>query len=365
MAPSRPTENEVLVLVVDDDDQMRAVIYHAVKNAGYACLVAKNGQDALLYVDRNPVDVVIADIIMPGMNGMVLLEKIKAVSNANVIMVTGHLEVYSFEEVIDKGADDFLQKPINSRELTLRLKRVLKMRAMLAEKDKVENTLKHREMQLRRVGLRTGKIEEALRKKFALELHDRIGQNLTALNLNLTALKDSVNQTDIQVSRKIIADSMQLLTDTFSDVRDIMAKLRPVGLDDYGLAGAVGWYVERFKQRTGIEVETDMAAYTTRLPLWHETIIFRVTQEAFTNIAKHSKATRVKVAIAQTESEVVYRISDNGIGFDMEQFRVPGENAGWGLLSMKERTKSNNAHFALHSEVGKGTTITITVRPMG
>ena len=296
----------------------------------------------------------ITDIIMPGMDGIELLREIKKESDTDVIVVTGHTENYSFDEVIEQGADDFIHKPINSQELVLRLKRVLRMRSALAEKNRTEKALKDREIQLRRVVLKASQNQEALSKKFAMELHDRIGQNLTALNLNLNALKDIIHTSEKEKTDKLICDSMNLVTDTAADVRNIMSQLRPVGLDDYGLAGAIGSYVKRFTERTGIHVGTNTNEYCRQLSLWKETTLFRITQEVFTNIAKHSKATHVNLTLTEKKDYVRYIISDNGVGFDTSAPRVAGENSGWGIVGMKERAVNNNLGLHIDSENWQG-----------
>ena len=350
----------ILILVVDDDVQMRSAIYHIIKKSGYDCLVAGNGTDAFEFLKANPVDVVVADIVMPGMDGIQLLKKIKAACDSDVMVMTGYTSSYSFDQVIEQGAADFIEKPIKSRELILRLKRILRMRKILEEKNRTETALKEKEIQLRKIGQRTIKNEEEIRKGLAMELHDRIGQNLTALNLNLNVLKTHFPSDDPSRAFRIIEDSLELVSMTTVDVRDIMTRLRPVGLDDYGLSGAVGWYVKQFSKRSGISVETDMDGYINRLPLFIETILFRITQEAFTNILKHSGATRVNVTLTESVGDVEYTISDNGNGFDTGSIQAGGKS-GWGLMIMKERLATNNAEIDIQSEIGKGTTLKIHI----
>ena len=352
---------DVLILIVDDDKQMRYVLYHMIKNAGYDCLVASNGADALEFLKNNPVDLVITDIIMPEIDGIDILNEIKKNYNTNVILITAYTRDYPTYELIEKGADDFIQKPITGSELILRVKRVLKTRQLIAEQKLTENALREAQGRFRAVAARVDEMEEELRKTLAMELHDRIGQNLTALNINLNVLKNAMAGEYLEKNIKIFDDSMELIRETAEHTRDIMARLRPVGLDDYGLEGAINWYVKRFSDRNGIKVDVDMKGYCHRLPIHVELLLFRVIKEAFTNISKHAHATKVKIAVEEAEHRVTIRISDNGRGFDLKSIKLPEDFGGWGLLTIRERLRVQNGKFKIDSAPGKGTVVTVSV----
>ncbi|AQV03104.1 diguanylate cyclase response regulator [Desulfococcus multivorans] len=118
------------VLIVDDDDMIRALMNDFMKTLGYQCYTASSGLEALRILEENPVDVVITDIIMPGMDGLELTRKIKEKYDYEIIVMTGFSGAYSYEEVIQKGASDFVFKPVRYEELHLRLQRVLRERSM-------------------------------------------------------------------------------------------------------------------------------------------------------------------------------------------------------------------------------------------
>ncbi|MBA3029191.1 MAG: response regulator [Desulfobacteraceae bacterium] len=348
-----------MILIVDDDRQMRYILYHMLKNAGYNCLVSGSGHDALAYLENNPVELVIADIMMPEMNGVVLLEQIKKRSNTDVILITAYTRDYPTHEMIDRGADDFIQKPISGSELILRVKRVLKTRALLEERNRAEAEIRAKEAQLRALAARTGDVEEEMRRNFAMELHDRIGQNLTALNINLSLLKSVLPENSDPRNTRIIEDSQNLIMETAEHTRDIMGRLRPAALDDYGLTGAIKVYAKAFTERTGIRVDLNMEKYLNRLPVIDEMILFRVSQEIFTNIAKHSKASLVSVFLEETPGRVHYSIADNGNGFDPEILSNPSIKAGYGIATIRERLRLKNADFKLDSKPGKGAVVEI------
>jgi signal transduction histidine kinase len=231
----------------------------------------------------------------------------------------------------------------------------------MEERNRAEAEIRSKEAQLRLLAGRAGDVEEDMRKKIAMELHDRIGQNLTALNINLSFLKNTLPEGVDDKKNRIIEDCLNLVMETADHTRDIMGRLRPLGLDDYGLAGAIQAYVRKFTERTGIRVELDTESYLDRLPVNEEMLLFRVTQEIFTNIAKHSKADQVSLRIAQRPGRVHYTVMDNGVGFDSESLGKANIHKGYGLATIRERLIIKNADFKVKSKPGKGTTIEVDV----
>ena len=132
------------IMVVEDEELIRDMIQQNIEWAGYKCTIAKNVEEALkiLTLDRKKVDAIITDIRMPGQSGIELTKKVKENYDSDVIVMTGFAEDFDYEKVIESGASDFFQKPINSKELMLRLKRVLKERVLLAERNRADKELK-------------------------------------------------------------------------------------------------------------------------------------------------------------------------------------------------------------------------------
>ncbi len=137
-AIDRETRESFLIMVVDDEDLIRDMILQGVKLAGYRCISAGNGDEALILMEKNRVDIVITDINMPGMNGIELTQKIRKDFDSDIIIMTGFVKDFSYENVIVQGASDFIQKPVTLDELELRLQRVLKERTIFAERNKAE-----------------------------------------------------------------------------------------------------------------------------------------------------------------------------------------------------------------------------------
>ncbi len=133
--------DQVPVLVVDDEVPITEMIYQALSKAGYVCHTAQSGEQALEIIEKTPVDVVITDIRMPGMSGVDLLKRIKSDYDTDVMVMTGFTENYNYESIVAAGASDFIQKPISFKELTIRLKRVLRMRYLLIERNQINQKL--------------------------------------------------------------------------------------------------------------------------------------------------------------------------------------------------------------------------------
>lgn len=205
-------------------------------------------------------------------------------------------------------------------------------------------------------------VQEDERRHLAVELHDRTGQNLTAINLHLRVIRDQLSPEAVTL-RARVDDAAALVGETVEAVRDVMADLRPPVLEDYGLFTALHWYAEMFSRRTGIAAEVTGAEPAPRLSRVIEAALFRVAQEACTNVAKHAQASHVSVALAQAAGMVRMTIADNGVGFEQDNAAQPG--SGWGMVSMGERVEAVGGVLRVDSEPGLGTQIVVEVPQAG
>ena len=232
----------------------------------------------------------------------------------------------------------------------------------ITEREKAEQNLKASEAILRALSIRLQEVEEAHRKDIARELHDRIGQSLTALNINLNILQKQCLPEQKQKFGERLQDSIDLVEKTTVNIRDVMAELRPQVLDDYGLAASLRWYRERFSQRSGIKVDLETATIEdTRLPEAVETALFRITQEAFNNVIKHAQAASVSVAAVKAAESIYVTITDDGRGFDASVGKSSQHLQNWGLVNMRERAEALGGQFQIESELGKGTRLRVKI----
>jgi two-component system sensor histidine kinase UhpB len=151
-----------------------------------------------------------------------------------------------------------------------------------------------------------------------------------------------------------LSDSLALVEGTLQTIEDVMAELRPPLLDEYGLAAALGWYAAEYSKRTGIRVEVhDPDELARNLSLEAAVALFRIAQEALTNIAKHSHASNARISIHNEAGELVLAISDDGDGFDAARLAP----TRWGVTTMRERVAAIGGRLDIESAPGGGTTV--------
>lgn len=201
--------------------------------------------------------------------------------------------------------------------------------------------------QLNRVSWHLIEGQEDAARRFSHELHDELGQALAGLKANLV----TVTAEDLHRRR---LDCLHLLDEAIGNVRELSQLLRPVILDDFGLTAAIRWLTERFQERTRIQVAFH-TNFSGRLADDLETHLFRITQEALTNIARHSGATHVEVSLQMLEPDVILVISDDGIGLQPKQKPVPS----LGLVGMQARAEQLGGSFHITKAANGGVRVEV------
>jgi signal transduction histidine kinase len=196
--------------------------------------------------------------------------------------------------------------------------------------------------------------QEEERRTIARELHDEVGQVLTAIKVELAMaqrqIESSGGDRDALTGARSIADG------ALSTVRDLSHLLHPAMLDDLGLAAAIEWYAKGFERRHGVRIEVLCDRMDDRLAADTEAAVYRIVQEALTNVAKHAQATRCRIFLQRLPHTLLATIEDDGVGFD------PGATGrGLGLISIRERVGQVRGELRLEATPGKGTRLTIEV----
>ena len=194
--------------------------------------------------------------------------------------------------------------------------------------------------------------QETERQRLARELHDETGQALTSMLLGLRTAEETK---DDAARRQALASLRELASSTLQDVRRLAVELRPKALDDFGLVAALERLVEGFRERTGLDAQFQ-ARLDGRLPYDTETALYRIVQEALTNVVKHSRATTVSIVLARKGASVTAVIEDDGVGFTPD---APAE--GLGLVGMRERIALVGGRLTIESASGAGTTLVAEV----
>jgi signal transduction histidine kinase len=194
--------------------------------------------------------------------------------------------------------------------------------------------------------------QELERQRLARELHDETGQALTSILLGLKGVEDAG---DPEGLAEATAELRELVVTTLQDVRRLAVELRPKALDDFGLVPALERLVDTFREQTGIEVDLESQLDEGRLPPDVETTLYRITQEALTNVVKHAQAHRVSIVLTRRDGAVAAVIEDDGKGF------AEARPSGLGLLGMRERVGLVGGRVEVESAPGSGTTLSIEV----
>jgi two-component system sensor histidine kinase UhpB len=222
----------------------------------------------------------------------------------------------------------------------------------ITDRKKAEEELNTSLEQLHHVAQHIEEVRENERLAISRELHDDIGQALTAVKIDLATIKQSV--TDMATVLKINKASA-LVSDTIKTVQRITSQLRPQIIDDLGLETAIEWYTKEFEQRNRVKINLDIESDIIITPE-ASLIIFRIMQEALTNIARYSEATTVKIRLSKKGDNIDFSISDNGIGITEDKINT---KKSFGIISMKERAASLGGTLKISREDNNFTVINL------
>lgn len=256
-----------------------------------------------------------------------------------------------------------------SSEMTLLRRRDLELLKTIASQltIAIENATRYGESQARETlrGELLHQIvsaQERERQRIARELHDGTGQTLTALGLGFAAASENVQHNPDLASAQL-AELKVMSTQALQELRDLIRDLRPSILDDLGLVPALKSQVQLFEERTGVRAELVLNGRRQRVQPEIETIVFRIAQEALTNVAKHAHASQVTVQIGFAETVLNLEVRDDGQGFVPQTVFVAseGNHQAWGLLGMQERVALVGGTCVVHSEPGQGTAVEVSI----
>jgi signal transduction histidine kinase len=231
--------------------------------------------------------------------------------------------------------------------------------------DQLNRELRERETLLGQLLQKVVSAQEGERQRIARELHDGTGQILTALGLGLAAAGESLKSDPILAAGQL-AELKRLNADALQELHDLIGDLRPAILDDLGLIPALKGQVREFESRTGVEAKFNVEGKRRSVRPDIETIVFRIGQEALTNVAKHADARHATVELCYDDQTLQLIVQDDGRGFDPgEALHLDGPRRAWGLLGIQERVALAGGTCSIVSQPGSGTRIEATIPRIG
>jgi signal transduction histidine kinase len=233
-----------------------------------------------------------------------------------------------------------------------------------AENARLLARLAEGEQRLRLISRGVLRLQEAERGRISRELHDGVGQSLTALKMQLQMLEQQAARENAPLEGRL-AELSELADRTLQEVRQLSRLLRPQMLDDLGLLSTLRWLARTVHAQSGLQVQLAFGELEERFDPDVETLVFRVAQEALTNAVKHAGAAAAEVALWRDGGSLGLRIHDDGVGFDAARFlEGRDEDPGFGLRGMRDRLRLFGGRFEAHSAPGAGTTLEARI-PLG
>jgi len=340
------------ILLVDDEPKSLFALQELLSTLGQNLMIAQSGEEALRLALKNDFAVILLDVRMPGMDGFETARIIRSRERSRltpIIFLTAAAdEMSAMFRGYEAGAVDYLPKPVVPEILKAKV-------AVFVELFRKSERLRESEEKLRRLAAHLISVREEERTHIAREIHDELGQVLTGLKMEVTWLAKRLKEKPLIEK----TDSMcKLIDTTVQTVRKIATGLRPEMLDDMGLIAAVAWQAKEFQKRTGIRCRAKLPPETVKLDVDVSTTMFRIFQEIVTNVARHSRATRVDLELSANEERVALDVIDNGVG--IADAELNGKKS-LGLLGMHERALLFGGEVKVTGTPGHGTRVSVSI----
>lgn len=373
------------VLVVDDVPANLALMRHVLEGGGYEVALAEDGPEALANIKAKLPDLILLDIMMPGMDGFEVCQRLKAdeaTRNIPVLFMTALSDIEDKTRGFDSGGVDYIVKPINTKEVLARVGAHVKLRAVQAALEAQNTELRGYRTQLeqlvaertealtasnrrlrltsdalRSLATRREAAREEERRRIARELHDELGQQLTALRFGMGMVDFKYGASNPEL-HGAIAELLSLVEKTVQTTRDVSSSLRPAALD-LGLVAALEWLVADCARHSDIAYQLKPANADIKMSEEIAIVVFRIVQESLTNAMRHSKAHHVEVSLGTDHDQLLVEVRDDGIGFDPEEDVV--KRRCFGLVGIRERALAVGGEAIISSAPSRGTVVQVRI----
>jgi signal transduction histidine kinase len=339
------------ILIVDDDASARETMVALLEKEHYQLELAQDGFQALQMLETLQPDLILLDVMMPGMDGFKVCRRIRStpqLAEVPIILLTALDDRDSLLQGIESGADDFLHKPVDRQELVARVRTITRLNRYRTLMEQREN--------LKEMAERLIAAQEQERLRISRELHDDLGQALTTHMLALRNFQD-----DLSLPVAELFAGLQALYEQSHEIaikiRRLAQDLRPPILEALGLKQSMQTYCSKFTEHTQLPVVVEIDPDLPALPDIYNVTLYRVLQEALTNVAKHAQASRTWVELSVDDNSINLVIQDNGLGLHSKD----NPTGGIGLKGMHERLSLVGGKLLLRSAKEGGTILTATL----
>lgn len=368
------------ILVADDNTDSLRLITGLLMEQGYQVRATDNPLLALEAALTHPPDLILLDVRMPKMNGFELCQRLKddgRTADVPILFISASIDVADQVKGFHLGAQDYICKPIQREEVLARVRTHLELRRVKCDLEKLveqrtaelkrrEGALIKSQSLLRDLSSHMEQVKEEEMARISREIHDELGGTLTAIKLDMAWLNKRYQEGRAEefdsMAEKVKAMS-GMLDGLIGSTRRIVADLRPTLLDDLGLWAAIEWQVGEFAKRTAIEAQVQNECEERIFPRQNAIAIYRIVQEALTNVARHANASHVVVGCKVSEDQLRLYIQDDGVGFD--RVLVEEKARSFGIRGMRERAASVGGELLVESHPDSGTRVEITLATNG
>lgn len=349
-----------LLIVEDSEDDVVLVVRH-LRQGGYAPVFERvETADAMrAALQRQPWDLVIADYTLPRFSGPAALALLRETGlDLPFIVVSGTIGEDVAVEAMKTGAHDYILKG-NLTRLLPAVQRELRDAKVRQERRQAREDLLRSREELRGLARHLESVREEERARIGRELHDELGQTLTALKLEMVWLMKKVKLEGEAAAQ--VSSMLGRIDELIGTIRRIEAELRPALLDHLGLAAAMQWQADQFTGHTGVPCQLTCPPEDVQIGQTRSLAMFRIFQEALTNVVRHAEATAVNAVLLSQDNALVLTVTDNGRGIAEERI---SNGSTFGLLGIKERVAQYGGTFSIAGMPGGGTTVSVTI-PLG
>jgi PAS domain S-box-containing protein len=337
-----------IVLIVEDNADMNAFIATTLSER-FQVVSAFDAQEGLEQALRLHPDLIFSDILMPGMTGDQLVKEFRnhpQLNDVPIVLLSVVTDAKLKVQLLQEGAQDFLHKPFRPDELLAKAERIIADRRRAAEELR----------DMRQLSGRLLSVREQERKEVAEELHENVAQYLAALGMYLASAR-SLGAAPSPEVQQFLDQGYTLLREYSSDIQARASVLYPAVLDNLGVVAALRQHIELVKERSGVDVSLVSSPGLGRLPAEHELALYRIAEEALSNVCRHSGCKTAAVRVTHEGSEITLEVADAGCGMNLSEERATGHGPkGTGILEMGERMRNIGGQLEI-SSTADGTSV--------